>query len=67
VARGRPTEKKKLEIGATVRIRVLSGETVEGTVVHLWEGRGIQIVRVSTGNLVYNVPARMLIDEKKSK
>jgi hypothetical protein len=60
-------EKKKPEIGATVRIRVLSGETVEGTVVHLWEERGIQMARVSAGNLVYNVPARMLADERKSK
>jgi hypothetical protein len=42
-------------------------KTVEGTVVHLWEELGIQMVRVSTGNLVYNVPARLLADEKKSK
>jgi hypothetical protein len=60
-------EKNKPKIGATVRIRVLSGETVEGTVVRLWEERGIQRVRVSPGNLVYNVPARLLADEKKSK
>jgi hypothetical protein len=54
-----------LLIGQTVRVKVLSGETVEGQVVHLWEERGVQMVRVSAGNLVYNVPARLLADEKK--
>jgi len=63
IEKNKPTPK----IGATVRIRVLSGETVEGTVVYLWEERGIQMVRVSAGNLVYNVPVRKLEDEKKSK
>ena len=63
IEKNKPTPK----IGATVRVRVLSGETVEGTVVHLWKERGIQMVRVSAGNLVYDVPARMLADEKKSK
>jgi hypothetical protein len=27
----------------------------------------VQMVRVASGDLVYNVPARMLVDEAKSK
>ena len=44
------TEKNKPEIklGATVRLRVHSGEIVEGQVVHMWEERSAQMVR-STG------------------
>jgi hypothetical protein len=29
--------KSEIKLGATVRLRVHSGEIVEGTVVHLWE------------------------------
>jgi hypothetical protein len=41
--------------------------SVEGRVVYLWEEKGVQLVRVASGDLVYNVPARMLVDETKSK
>jgi hypothetical protein len=53
--------------GATVRLRVHSGEIVEGSVVHLWEEKSAPMVRVASGDLVYNVPARMLVDETPSK
>ena len=59
--------KPEIKLGATVRLRVHSGEIVEGRVVHMWEGKSVQMVRVSSGQLVYNVPARMLVDERKSK
>jgi hypothetical protein len=62
------TNKNRLEIklGATVRLRA-QGEIVEGRVVHLWEDKSALIVRVASGDLVYNVPASMLVDETKSK
>ena len=59
--------KSEIKLGATVRLRVHSGEIVEGQVVHLWEEKGAQLVRITSGDLVDNVPARMLIDETKSK
>ena len=31
----------------------------------LWEEKSVPMVRVASGDLVYNVPASMLIDEKK--
>jgi hypothetical protein len=63
------TEKNKPEIklGATVHLKAQSGEIVEGRVVHLWEEKSVPMVRVASGDLVYNVPARMLIDETESK
>ena len=48
-------------------IRVHSGEIVEGRVVHLWGEKGVQMIRITSGDLVYNVPMRMLVDEGKSK
>ena len=68
-ARLEMTKKSRPEIklGATVRLRVHSGEIVEGQVVYLWEEKGVQLVRVASGDLAYNVPARMLVDETKSK
>jgi hypothetical protein len=59
--------KPEIKLGATVRLRVHSGEIVEGQVVYLWEEKGVQLVRVASGDLVYNVPARMLVDERTSK
>jgi hypothetical protein len=59
--------KPAIQLGATVRLRAQSGEIVEGRVVHLWEEKSVPTVRVASGNLVYNVPARMLVDERKSK
>ena len=63
------TKKSKAEIklGATVRLSVHSGEIVEGRVVHRWEEKSVPMVRVASGDLVYNVPASKLIDETKSK
>ena len=40
---------------------------MEGRVVYLWEEKSVPMVRVASGDLVYNVPARMLVDETKSK
>ena len=59
--------KSELKLGATVRLKVHSGEIVESLVVHLWEEKSVQMVRVASGDLVYNVPAKMLVDESKSK
>jgi hypothetical protein len=61
------TEKKEPEIGATVRLRVQSGEIVEGRVVHIWQDKSVLMVRVASGDLVYNVPVSMLVAESKSK
>jgi hypothetical protein len=65
----RMTKKNKPEIklGATVRLKAQSGEIVEGCVVHMWEEKSVPMVRVASGDLVYNVPAKMLVDETKSK
>lgn len=59
--------KTEITLGATVRIRVHSGEIVEGRVAHLWEEKSVPMVRVASGDLVYNVPARMLVNETKWK
>jgi hypothetical protein len=59
--------KTEIKLGATVRLRVHSGEIVEGRVVHLWEEKGVQMIRITSGDLVYDVPARMLVDEKAVK
>jgi hypothetical protein len=59
--------KPEIKLGATVRLRVHSGEIVEGIVVHMWEEKSVQMVRVASGQLVYNIPASMLVDETKSK
>jgi hypothetical protein len=52
--------KPEIKLGATVRLSAQSGEIVEGHVVHMWEENGIQMIRITSGDLVYNVPARML-------
>jgi len=59
--------KPEIKLGSTVRLKVHSGEIVEGRVVHLWDEKSVPMVRVTSGDLVYNVPARMLVDEGKSK
>jgi hypothetical protein len=59
--------KSEMKLGATVRLRVHSGEIVEGRVVYLWEEKSVPRVRVASGDLVYNVPAKMVIDERGSK
>jgi hypothetical protein len=56
-----------LKAGDTVRLKAQSGEIVEGRVVYLWEEKSVPMVRVASGDLVYNVPTRMLADETKSK
>jgi len=56
--------KPEIKLGATVRLKVHSGEIVEGRVVYLWEEKSVPMVRVASGELVYNVPARMLVDER---
>jgi hypothetical protein len=47
--------KPELELGATVRLKAQSGEIIEDSVVHLWEEKSVQMVRVAPGDLVYNV------------
>jgi len=59
--------KAEVKLGATVRLKAQSGEIVEGRVVHMWEEKPVPMVRVASGDLVYNVPASMLVDEAKSK
>ena len=39
--------KPEIKLGATVRLRVHSGEIVEGQVVHMWEEKSVQMVRVA--------------------
>jgi hypothetical protein len=58
--------KRDAKVGQTVRLKVLSGEIVEGRVVHLWQDKSVQMVRVASGPLVYNVPVSMLVDEGKA-
>jgi hypothetical protein len=59
--------KPEIKLGATVRLRVHSGEIVEGQVVYLWEEKSVPMVRVASGDLVYNVPVKMLVDERTSR
>ena len=58
--------KSEIKLGATVHLKAQSGEIITGRVVHTWEERSVQMVRVSSGQLVYNVPESMLVDERKS-
>ena len=66
---GKMTKKNNpsIKLGATVRLRVHSGEIIAGQVVHMWEEKSVQMVRVASGPLVYNVPASMLVNQEKSK
>ena len=61
-----PSKKSKsdgpLKVGATVHLKVLSGEIVECRVVHIWQDKSVQMVRLTSGPLVYNVPISMLVD-----
>jgi hypothetical protein len=57
--------KPEVKLGATVHLRVHSGEIVEGRVVYLWEEKSVRMVRVASGQLVYNVPAHMLVETKQ--
>jgi hypothetical protein len=59
--------KSEIKLGATVRLKTQSDEIIEGCVVHLWEEKSVPMVRVASGDLVYNVPTKMLADETKSK
>jgi hypothetical protein len=58
--------KSEIKLGATVRLRAQSGEIITGQVVHMWEDKSVPMVRVASGDLVYNIPASMLVDEKKA-
>jgi hypothetical protein len=44
-----------------------AGEIVEGQVVHTWQDKSVLVVRVASGDLVYNVPISMLIDGKQRR
>ena len=56
--------KSEIELGATVHLKAQSGEIITGQVVHTWEEKSVQMVRVASGQLVYNLPASMLIETK---
>jgi hypothetical protein len=60
-------DKPEIKLGATVRLRAQSGEIIAGQVVYMWEEKSVPMVRVASGQLVYNVPASMLVDDRKSK
>jgi hypothetical protein len=49
--------KPEIKVGDTVLLRTQSGDVIEGKVMHLWEERSVLMVRVSHGDLVYNLPA----------
>jgi hypothetical protein len=59
--------KPEIKLGATVRLKAQSGEIITGQIVYMWEEKSVPMVRVASGDLVYNVPAKMLIDERGSK
>jgi hypothetical protein len=59
--------KSEIKLGATVRLKAQSGEIITGQVVHMWEDKSVPMVRVASGDLVYNVPVSMLVDETKAK
>jgi hypothetical protein len=59
--------KSEIKLGATAHLKAQSGEIITGQVVHIWEEKSVPMVRVASGDLVYNVPASMLVDETKSK
>jgi hypothetical protein len=59
--------KPEIKLGATVRLKAQSGEIIAGQVVHMWEEKSVPMARIASGDLVYNVPAKMLIDERGSK
>ena len=56
--------KSEIKLGATVHLKAQSGEIITGQVVHTWEEKSVQMVRVASGQLVYNLPASMLIETK---
>jgi hypothetical protein len=58
---------EEIKLGATVGLKAQSGEIITGQVVHMREEKSVPMVRVASRDLVYNVPARMLVDEGKSK
>jgi hypothetical protein len=49
--------KPEIKLGATVHLKAQSGEIIAGQVVQTWEEQSVPVVRVETGDLVYNVPA----------
>jgi hypothetical protein len=57
--------KPEIKLGATVHLKAQSGEIITGQVVHMWEEKSVPMVRVASGDLVYNVPASMLVDKSK--
>jgi len=59
--------KPEIKLGATVCLRAQSGEIITGQVVHLWEEKSVPMARVASGDLVYNIPASMLVNETKPK
>ena len=50
-----------VRVGATAHLKAQSGEIITGQIVHMWEEKSVPTVRVASGQLVYNIPARMLV------
>jgi len=59
--------KPEVRLGETVRRKTQLGEIITGRVVHMWEERSVPMVRVASGDLVYNVRAGMLLDSSIAK
>jgi hypothetical protein len=62
-----PIDQNEILLGATVRLKAQSSEIVEGHVVHLLEEKSVPMVRAASCDLAYNIPTRVLIDDRKSK
>jgi hypothetical protein len=45
--------KPEIKLGATVHRKAQSGEIITGQVVHTWEEQSVPMVRVASGDLVY--------------
>ena len=59
--------KPEIKLGKTVRLKAQSGEIITGQVVHMREEKSVPMVRVASGDLVYNVLASMLVDGTRAK
>ena len=59
-----PKKNSDLKVGATVRLKAQSGEIITGQIVHTWEEKYVSMLRAASGDLVYNVPASMLVDRQ---
>jgi hypothetical protein len=54
---------EEIKLGTTVHLRAQSGEIIEGRVVHLWEDKSVQMVRVNSDPPCPSYPARRNTEE----